>query len=199
MCGMGRIGSVFACEQFNVEPDIITIAKGLGAGYQPIGAMMCSTQIYEAIQDGSGFFQHGHTYMGHSLAARAALAVLETFEEKNLMPRVRALGEQLENKLKAEFSQHQHIGDIRGQGLFWGLEIVKNKETKEPFDPKLGINKKIKTAAFEAGLICYPMGGTIDGRKGDHVLLAPPFIMDDHHVDELVQKLAQAFSSVLDG
>ncbi|MDQ2090232.1 aspartate aminotransferase family protein [Marimonas arenosa] len=197
MCGMGRTGSLFACEQEGISPDIVTIAKGLGAGYQPIGAMLCSNEIYGAIEHGTGFFQHGHTYLGHAAAAACGVAVLKAFEERDLIANVRDKGAKLRVALESEVGQHPHVGDIRGRGLFLGVEFVVDRATKAPFDPSLGIAGKLKKAAFEAGLICYPMSGTIDGRRGDHVLLAPPFIMDDTHVDEIVTKLSTAMAQVL--
>ncbi|KAB7613784.1 aspartate aminotransferase family protein [Amylibacter sp. SFDW26] len=192
MCGMGRTGHLFACEKDNVDPDFVCIAKGLGAGYQPIGAMLCTSQIYEAIQNGTGFFQHGHTYIGHPVAAAAGVAVVKEILENGLVNRVRTMGQKLQTALKAEFAQHQHVGDIRGRGLFQGIEFVKNRSTKEPFPATDRLAGKIKKAAFEAGLICYPMPGTRDGKVGDHVLLAPPFILDDAQIDEIIMKLSQA-------
>lgn len=197
MCGMGRTGGLFAYEAEDIQPDIITIAKGLGAGYQPIGAFLCSDQIYKTIAGGSGFFQHGHTYLGHPTACAAAYAVLQKMISQNLPARVQMMGGKLQKALHDAFGQHPHIGDIRGRGLFLGLEFVQDRGQKTPFDPKLGINRKIKAAAFEAGLICYPMGGTINGKSGDHLLLAPPFIIDDHHVDEIITKLSTAFAVAL--
>ena len=197
MCGIGRTGTLFACEQDDVIPDITAIAKGLGAGYQPIGAMLCSADIYGAIENGSGFFQHGHTYLGHPVACAAALAVVTKLTDPAMMPRVREMGEKLQSALEAAFGQHPHIGDIRGRGLFRGIELVEDRETKAPFDPERAIHKALKRATFEAGLVCYPMGGTIDGQRGDHILLAPPFILNDDHIDEIVAKLDQAFKAVL--
>ncbi|MEZ5811291.1 MAG: aspartate aminotransferase family protein [Rhizobiaceae bacterium] len=197
MCGMGRTGTLFACEQEGISPDIVTIAKGLGAGYQPIGAMLCSADIYRAIEEGSGFFQHGHTYIGHPAACAAGLAVVGAIMQRGLLGCVREMGSRVETALRNAFGQHPHVGDIRGRGLFFGIELVRDRDTKEPFDPSLKINARIKKAAFDAGLICYPMGGTIDGVSGDHVLLAPPFIIEDRHVDEMVGKLDAAFGSVL--
>jgi adenosylmethionine-8-amino-7-oxononanoate aminotransferase len=197
MCGMGRTGTLFACEQDGVSPDILCIAKGLGAGYQPIGAMLCSTQIYETIENGSGFFQHGHTYLGHPTAAAAGVAVVTAMLERGLLPKVQTRGDKLMAALTAAFGQHAHIGDIRGRGLFQGVEIVADRETKAPFDASRKIAARIKSAAFEAGLICYPMSGTIDGRQGDHVLLAPPFIISDAQIDELVTKLSGAVETAL--
>ncbi len=195
MCGMGRTGTLFACEQDGVAPDILCIAKGLGAGYQPVGAMLCTAAIYEAIETGSGFFQHGHTYIGHPTACAAALAVFRKLTG-GVADRVMPMGEKLTTALNDAFGQHPHVGDIRGRGLFRGIEIVEDRASKAPFDPKRGINKALKKAAFEAGLICYPMGGTIDGVLGDHILLAPPFILEDRHIGEITDKLNQAFKAV---
>ncbi len=197
MCGMGRTGTLFACEQDRVRPDILTIAKGLGAGYQPVGAMLCSGEIYGTITNGSGFFQHGHTYMGHPVAAACALAVLERILEGGLLARVKQLGGLLESRLVAALGQHPNVGDIRGRGLFWGVELVADRGSRATFDPALKIAPKIKKAAFQRGLMCYPMQGTIDGLRGDHVLLAPPFIMDERQVDEMVGVLKDAVLEVL--
>ncbi len=197
MCGMGRTGTMFACEYDGITPDIITVAKGLGAGYQPVGAMLCSATIYDAISEGSGFFQHGHTYMGHPVAAAAALAVVNRLHGDGLVTRCRDMGNRLNAALRAEFGTHPHVGDIRGRGLFQGLEFVRDRDSKTPFDPDLGIAKNLKKAAFEAGLICYPMAGTIDGKQGDHVLLAPAFIIKDTQIDELVDKLSTALKTTL--
>ncbi len=197
MCGMGRTGTLFACEADGISPDILCIAKGLGAGYQPIGAMLASSGIYAAISNGSGFFQHGHTYIGHPVATAAGLAVLKEIEEHNLLARVQERGAQLHDKLVEAFGQHAHIGDIRGRGLFRGLELVEDRETKAPLDPTRKTAARFKSAAFEAGLICYPMSGTVDGKLGDHVLLAPPFIIEEPQLDELVAKLGIALESAL--
>ncbi len=197
MCGMGRTGTLFASEQDDVRPDIVCIAKGLGAGYQPIGAMLCSAGIYDAIAQGSGFFQHGHTYIGHPTATAAGHAVVSAILNRGLLPRVREQGDKLAAALEARFGQHPHVGDLRGRGLFRGIELVEDRATKAPFDPSRGVAAKIKKAAFEAGLICYPMSGTIDGRTGDHILLAPPFIIEDAQIGELTDKLATAMSAVI--
>ena len=197
MCGMGRTGSLFACEQDGIAPDIACIAKGLGAGYQPIGAMLCTSEIYEAIEEGSGFFQHGHTYIGHPTAAACGLAVVGEILEKGLVDRAREQGEALSARLADGFAQHPNVGDLRGRGLFRGIELVADRDTKEPFDPAKGVAAKIKKAAFAEGLICYPMSGTIDGRRGDHILLAPPFIIEDAQLDELTDKLSTAISAVI--
>ncbi len=192
MCGMGRTGHLFACTEDGVAPDLITIAKGLGAGYQPIGALLVSGAIYRAIAQGSGFFQHGHTYMGHPMAAAAAGAVLDAIRDRELLPRVREMGETLQAALVAELGQHPNVGDIRGRGLFRGVELVEDRATKTPFDPARRLHARVKALAFDAGLICYPMGGTIDGHRGDHILLAPPFIIEETQIDELVSRLSGA-------
>ena len=197
MCGMGRTGTLFACEQDGIAPDMLTVAKGLGAGYQPIGAMLCTDKIYRAIEGGSGFFQHGHTYNGHPTASAAALAVLTKLTDGGLVERCNEMGERLRAALQKAFGQHPNIGDIRGRGLFIGLEIVENKDSKKPFDPSLAKAKALKKATFEAGLVCYPMSGTIDGVHGDHILLAPAFIIEDKHIDEIVAKLKIAFEKTL--
>ena len=197
MCGMGRTGSLFACEQDGIAPDIACIAKGLGAGYQPIGAMLCTSDIYDAIANGSGFFQHGHTYIGHPTAAAAGLAVVNAIIDRGLIARVNQRGRTLMQALEHRFGQHQNVGDIRGRGLFRGIELVRDRNTKDPFDPSLGVAAKIKKAAFAEGLICYPMSGTIDGRRGDHILLAPPFIIEDDQIDELTDKLERAINTVI--
>ena len=197
MCGMGRTGSLFACEQDGVAPDIVCIAKGLGAGYQPIGAMLCTAEIHDTVRDGSGFFQHGHTYIGHPVAAAGALAVVGAILDRGLLPRVRDMGDVLAQRLEAVFGQHPHVGDIRGRGLFRGIELVADRDSKAPFDPGRKVAARLKQTAFDEGLICYPMPGTIDGRQGDHVLLAPPFIIEDVQIDELTDKLGRALATVL--
>ncbi len=196
MCGMGRTGHLFACDADGIAPDILCIAKGLGAGYQPIGAMLCSKQIYNTIADGTGFFQHGHTYLGHPVAAAAGLAVVQEMLENDLPAQVLARGAYLQSALEARFGQHSHVGDIRGRGLFRGLEFVADRSKKEPFNPALGLAGKLKKAAFAEGLICYPMPGTRDGRFGDHVLLAPPFIATEAELDEMIDRLSRAVDVV---
>jgi len=196
MCGMGRTGSMFACEQEGVVPDMITVAKGLGAGYQPIGALFVSDVIYGAVQSGSGAFQHGHTYMGHAVACAAALAVQESIEQRDLLAAVVDRGDDLDRALVERFGNHRFIGNIRGRGLFRAIELVADRETKAPFDPGLKLHAKIKAAAMERGLMCYPMGGTIDGVLGDHVLLAPPYIISKQEVEDLADRLADAVDAV---
>jgi adenosylmethionine-8-amino-7-oxononanoate aminotransferase len=199
MCGMGRTGTLFASEQEGVVPDIVTIAKGLGAGYQPIGAALLSQRIFDAFAAGSGAFQHGHTYLGHALACAAALAVQQTIAAEGLLERVRSHGALLEQELRRAFGDHPHVGDIRGRGLFWGMEFVADRASKAPFDPAERINARIKRAAFERGLMVYPSGGTIDGQRGDHLLIAPPYIIERRQIDEIIGGLAAAFDQVFAG
>ena len=163
MSGMGRTGHLFACTEDEVIPDIVVIAKGLGAGYQPIGAMMVYRRIYDAILAGTGFFQHGHTYLGHAIACAAALEVQKVIAEEDLLPKVRRLGERLQDRLQARLGQHPHVGNIRGRGLFRGIELVADRESKEPLDPSLRTHAKLKAEAMRRGLLTYPMGGTVDG------------------------------------
>lgn len=197
MCGMGRTGTLFAAEQEGVTADLITVAKGLGGGYQPIGATLVSRRIHDAIANGSGFFQHGHTYIGHATACAAALAVQHAIEARHLLPQVTRLGDGLHERLGERFGSHPHIGDIRGRGMFRGLELVEDRDRKRPFDPEFKLHARIKKAAMEHGLMCYPMGGTLDGRTGDHILLAPPFILEEPHLDELTDKLDHAIHDAL--
>ena len=197
MCGMGRTGSMYACQFDGVSPDLLVMAKGLGAGYQPIGAMLVSRDIYSTIAEGSGFFQHGHTYMGHAAACAAGVAVQQVIRDEGLLARVDEQGEKLTQALTERFGNHPHVGDIRGRGLFIGLELVAERTSKAPFEPQRRIHAGIKQQALERGLICYPMGGTIDGIRGDHVLLAPPFIIEDAHIEELVEKLGQSVDAAI--
>lgn len=197
MCGMGRTGTLFAYEQEGMTPDLVTIAKGLGAGYQPVGAVLASERIYEAIVSGSGFFQHGHTYTGHVTACAAALAVQHAIRDEKLLDNVKRAGAVLETRLRATFGDHPHVGDIRGRGLFWAMEFVKDRATREPLAPEAKTAAAIKATALDHGLICYPMGGVIDGHSGDHVMLAPPFIVDDDHIAEIVAKLEATVDAVL--
>jgi hypothetical protein len=197
MCGMGRTGSLFACEQEGVRPDIVTVAKGLAAGYQPIGATLCSAEIYNRFRDGSGLFQHGHTYIGHATACAAALAVQQTIEDDGLLDNINTMGEALDQSLHQRFGDHPFVGDIRGRGLFRGLELVADRATKVPLPYSLSIHSSIKRHAMARGLACYPGGGTIDGQQGNHILLAPPYIIDRSHVAEITEKLGDAVDGAL--
>jgi adenosylmethionine-8-amino-7-oxononanoate aminotransferase len=197
MCGMGRCGTLWAFEPEGIVPDLVATAKGLGAGYQPIGAVLVAKHIHDSIVAGSGFFQHGHTYMGHAAACAGALAVQKRLHDDGLLARVKPLGELLEKRLRAALGDHPRVGDIRGRGLFWGVELVEDRAAKKPFDPELRMHARVKSEAMKAGLMCYPMGGTLDGVSGDHVLLAPPFIVEERQLDELVDRLGMAITAAL--
>ena len=197
MCGLGRTGALFVTGQENVRPDIITIAKGLGAGYQPIGGTMVCERVAQAIEDGSGLLANGHTYMSHAVACAASIAVIRTIEDDGLLANVDRMGDMLSRRLHEKFGQHPHIGDIRGRGLFQSLELVADRDTKRPFQAEHKLAIRIRAAALENGLICYPSSGTADGTNGDHVLFAPPFTIDESHVDELIDKLARALTASL--
>jgi adenosylmethionine-8-amino-7-oxononanoate aminotransferase len=197
MCGMGRTGTLHACEQEGIAPDLMTIAKGLGGGYEPIGAVLLGQHIYESFAQGSGFFQHGHTYMAHPLACAAGLAVQETIRRDNLLANVRETGTLLRRRLGERFGNHPHVGDIRGRGLFQAVELVEDRSSKMPFDPARKVYAKVKKAAMACGLMVYPMGGTIDGTRGDHVLLAPPFIVTAGEIEEIVDRLGNAIDDAL--
>ena len=196
MAGCGRTGTWFAFEQEGVLPDIVTMAKGLGAGYQPIGAVLARGFIHDGIVEGSGSFAHGHTFVGHATAAAAGLAVERVIERENLLDNVLEIGGILRDQLNEAFRDHPHVGDIRGRGLFMGIELVRDRETRAPIRAELGLPETIRRTAMHHGLICYPGGGTADGRDGAHVLLAPPFIYKQNHVDELVSKLQRTFDNV---
>lgn len=197
MCGIGRTGTFFACEQEEIEPDIITIAKGLGAGYQALGAMLASREIYQTLIDGSGFFQHSHTFMGHPIACAVGLAVVKAIEDRELLTKVKEEGAYLFKRLNENFKHHPNIGDIRGRGMLCGLELVQDRESKKTFDPRLKLHAAVKKAAIDRGLICYPMAGTVDGINGDHILLAPPYIVEQPEIDLMVERLDDAIDMAL--
>jgi adenosylmethionine-8-amino-7-oxononanoate aminotransferase len=199
MCGMGRTGTLHACEQDGISPDIMTIAKGLGGGYQPIGAVLLGRHIFDAFAKGSGFFQHGHTYLGHPMACAASLAVQEVIRRDGLLDNVSTMGTRLARRLGERFGNHPHVGDIRGRGLLMGVELVEDRSTKIPFNPQEKLHARIKREAMARGLMVYPMGGTIDGAQGDHVLLAPPFIVDGLAIDVIVERLGDAVDAALAG
>ncbi len=197
MCGMGRTGTLHACEQDGVVPDLMTIAKGLGGGYQPIGAVLAQREIVDTFRRGSGLFQHGHTYLGHAVACAAALAVQRVIERDGLLAQVRARGQRLEKGLRDALGDHPHVGDVRGRGLFWGVELVAERDGKRWFDPKLKLHTRLKAEAMARGLLVYPMGGTVDGNAGDHVLLAPPFISTETDIDDIVRLLNEALDAAV--
>ena len=197
MCGMGRTGTLHAWEQEGVVPDVQIIAKGLGGGYQPIGGILIAGRVIDAFRKGSGSFMHGHTYQAHPVACAAALAVQQVIREDNLIANVRAMGDRLSAGLTERLGNHRNVGDIRGRGLFWALEFVTDRASKTPFDPALRVYDRVKTAAFDLGLAIYPMGGTIDGRQGDHVIVAPPYIVSPAEIDTIVARLGDAVDTAL--
>ena len=197
MCGSGRTGTFLSCEQDGVVPDIVTLGKGLGGGYQPIGAVLCTNEVYDAIERGSGALKHGQTYNAHAVGCAAALAVQKVIRDEDLLARVRQAGERLRSLLIERFGQHANIGDIRGRGLLLAMELVADRETKAPFDPALRLHERAKSEAFARGLLIYPGGGTADGKAGDHILLAPPYNVTDDELDMIVDLTADTLDAVL--
>lgn len=194
MAGSGRAGTYFAFEQDGVRPDITTIAKGLGGGYQPIAAAVVRGDVHDAIVDAFSFFEHGHTYIGHATGCAAALAVSDALDRDDLLSRVGTISEELFGELRIAFGDHPNVGNIRGRGLFIGIELVEDRDSKKPVDR--GYGGMIKKAAMNEGLIIYPGGRTADGEQGAHILLAPPFIYEPKHVEELVAKLQTVLKAV---
>ena len=197
MCGMGRTGTLHAVEQEGIVPDLMVIAKGLGGGYQPVGAVLVHERIVSALARGSGSFQHGHTYIGHPVACAAALAVQRVIQRDDLLAEVRRLGMGLRERLVAAFGAHPNVGDIRGRGLLMAIELVSDRASKRPFAPALRLHARVKAEAMARGLMVYPMGGTINGRDGDHVLLAPPFIATDRTLDVIIERLAASVDAAI--
>ena len=197
MCGTGRTGTMMAYEQEHITPDIVTMAKGLAAGYQPVGALLCNKKIVETIRNKSGYFQHGHTFMGHATAVAASLATQKVIREENLLENVVTRGSEIREQLRSAFASHSYVGDVRGRGLFIGVEFVADRDKKTPLDPALKTHNKIQTTAMDNGLLCYGMGGTIDGRNGDHVLLAPPYNLNAAQQEELVEKFVASVDACL--
>jgi adenosylmethionine-8-amino-7-oxononanoate aminotransferase len=197
MCGMGRTGTMHAWEQEGVTPDIQVIAKGLGGGYQPIGGILIADRIVRALAEGSGGFLHGQTYQAHPVACAAALEVQRIIREDNLIANVQTMGRRLETALQDRFGNHRHVGDIRGRGLFWAIEFVTDRASKKPFDPALKLNERVKAQGIARGLATYPMGGTIDGTHGDHVIVAPPYIAAAADIDTIVERFGDAVDAAL--
>ena len=197
MSGLGRTGSYHAFEREAVVPDLLCLAKGLGGGYQPIAAVMAHDKVVEAIVGGSGAFQHGHTYVGHPVACAGALAVQQIVARDGLVRQSAQLGEYLQAQLRARFAEHPHVGDIRGRGLFQAIELVARRNADTAFDPALQLHARIKQQALARGLLCYPGGGTIDGERGDHVLLAPPYLTTRAELDAAVEALGEAVDAAI--
>lgn len=197
MCGSGRTGTFLSCEQDGIVPDIVTLGKGLAGGYQPIGAVLCSSEIYGAIASGSGRLKHGQTYNAHAVGCAAALAVQLAITNEDLLRRVQIAGEKLRGLLASRFEDHPNVGDIRGRGMLLALELVENRKAKTPFDPELAVHERAKADAFERGLLIYPSGGTVDGRRGDHILLAPPYTVSDDELEMIVDLLGKTMEAIL--
>jgi adenosylmethionine-8-amino-7-oxononanoate aminotransferase len=184
-------------DHYGVIPDIVTLGKGLGGGYQPIGAVLCTKEIYGAIDSGSGALMHGQTYNAHPVGCAAALAVQKVIQDEGLLGRVSVAGERLRSLLTERFGQHANVGDIRGRGLLLAMELVTDRESKVPFDPALRLHERAKAEALARGLLIYPGGGTADGRAGDHILLAPPYNVTDDELDIIVDLTADTLDAVL--
>jgi adenosylmethionine-8-amino-7-oxononanoate aminotransferase len=197
MSGMGRTGTMHACEQDGIAPDLMTIAKGMGGGFQAIGAVLVGQKVHDPITNGSGLFMHGHTYMAHPVACAAGIAVVKTIKEEGLVERVRVQGAKLRQRMEARFGNHPHVGDVRGRGLFQAIELVEDRGAKESFDPKLMLHDRIKVECMERGLLAYPMPGTIDGKRGNHMILAPPYIVTDADIDTIVDRLGDSVDAAL--
>jgi adenosylmethionine-8-amino-7-oxononanoate aminotransferase len=197
MCGSGRTGTFLSCEQDGVIPDIATLGKGLGGGYQPIGAVVCTSGVYDAVARGSAALKHGQTYNAHPVGCAAALAVQRVIRNERLLGRVEEAGARLMALLTKCFGDHPNVGDIRGRGLLLAIELVADRSTKAPFDPELAIHQRAKADAVERGLLIYPSGGTVDGRRGDHILLAPPYNVTDDELEMIVDLLAETMDAVL--
>ena len=197
MCGTGRTGTMYALEQEGVHADIVTLAKGLGAGFQPISAVVASERVCETIRKGSGKLWNGHTYMSHAVACAGALAVLDVIEEDDLLTNVCMAGRYLENRLRRVFGMDPNVGDIRGRGLFWSMEIVQDRATKAPFPAAMRIADRLKASALAHGMLCYPSQGCVDGVIGDHILLAPAYNISRPDIDRIVDTMRRAICETL--
>jgi adenosylmethionine-8-amino-7-oxononanoate aminotransferase len=198
MSGMGRCGTLHVWQGEGVSPDIEIIGKGLAGGYQPIAAVLMSERVVKALSDGSGQFVHGQTFQGMPIQATAALEVQRILREEKLLENVKTQGTYMEERLKSLLGNHPNVGDIRGKGLFWGIEFVRNKDTKEPFDPKLAMAQRVSDCALSPpyNMTAYPGGGTLDGVSGDHIILAPPYIVTKEDVDHITQVISDVINEV---
>lgn len=197
MCGMGRSGTLHAWQQEGVAPDIQTIAKGLGGGYQPIGGILVAGRVIDALKAGSGSFMHGQTYQAHPVACAAALEVQKIIAEQDLVAHVARMGARLDALLTERFGNHRHVGDVRGRGLFRALEFVQDRAGKAPFAPARQVAERVKQAAMDLGLGIYPGTGTVDGISGDHVIIAPPYVVNEHELLDIVDRLGAAVDAAL--
>lgn len=191
-CGLGRSGTAHACLQENVIPDYLVVAKGLAAGYAPIGAVVTSESVHKTIANGTGAFRGGFTHSGHTLSCTAALAVQRIVRERGLIANVAQQGARLSTLLLDRFGNHRHVGEVRGRGLLQSIELVADRDSKAPFERTQGIAPAIAREAVKLGLIVNAAQGTVDGVRGDHVLLAPPFIIDSDELATMVERLGDA-------
>jgi len=197
MCGAGRSGTWRALEHDGVEPDLMTVAKGLGGGYIPIGATLVNAKISAPIMEEHGAYMTGHTFSGHTTACAAAVAVQQIIERDGLIERVRNVGAAFQDAVRGALSNVDEVGDVRGRGFFIGIELVRDRNTRAPFAPERGLSFDIGQRAFADGLICYPCSGNVDGARGDTVILAPPYNASDAELEEITVKLARAVSNAL--
>ncbi len=196
MCGSGRTGTFFAFEQEGFRPDIVTLAKGLGGGYQPLAATIVCARISNFFTTSTAGFAHGHTYIGHAAACAAGVAVMQTIERQNLLAAVRTKGTEFGFMLKGTLAEHPNVGDIRGRGLFWAIELVEDKAEKTLFANSAQLAKQLKNTAMQHGLMCYPGGGNAEDGLNCHILLAPPYIVEHHHMDQAMAKLTAILTEV---
>jgi adenosylmethionine-8-amino-7-oxononanoate aminotransferase len=196
MTGMGRTGKVFAVNHWDVEPDLILVGKGVASGYAPLGAVLVSARVAEVFAKGSGAFQHGFTYQAHPVATAAGNAVLDYLETHCLFGQVTPASEGLRAALKP-LEAHPYVGEVRGMGLLLGIEFVKDKKTREPFARELNIAEKIRQGVLEKNVLTYPSQGSFDGVRGDHILLAPPFIISGGDCSQIAQALQYAVAQTL--
>ena len=195
MSGVGRTGTFFAFEQEGVSPDICTIGKGLGGGYAPIAGILMSKRIVDVLRNGTGSFKNGFTYQAHPVSTAIALSVQKIIRRDGLVEQCRLMGIVLENLLKETLSVCKYVGNIRGRGLFWGIEFVEDKETKKTFDPEYGFGVKMQKRAFELGVAIYPGLATVDGKRGDHVLLCPPYTVTEAELTVIVKVVRRAYEA----
>ncbi|KAH7417554.1 adenosylmethionine-8-amino-7-oxononanoate aminotransferase [Cadophora sp. MPI-SDFR-AT-0126] len=196
MCGMGRTGTPFAFEQENVVPDIVSIGKGLGGGYAPIAGILVGKKVVDVLRNGTGAFNHGHTYQAHPISCAAALAVQKIVRREKMVEQCWKSGKVLEQTLRDRLGDCKYVGDIRGRGLFWGVEFVKNRETREPFPKEVGFGQRLQRKVFDLGVALYPGTGTVDGVKGDHILISPPYNVSPKELELIVDTLERAYSLI---
>lgn len=197
MCGTGRTGTYFAFEQEGTQPDIVTIGKGLGGGYAPIAGMLINDKVVDVLRAGSSAFNHGQTYQAHPTSCATALAVQEILNREQLVDRCAKQGRKLEQLLRDTFATSKYVCDIRGRGLFWCVEFMEDSTQKIAFPVDMAFGSRVQLAAFDLGVAVYPGAGTVDGLKGDHVLVAPPYTVSDEELVITVSTLKRAYDQVV--